>query len=311
MIVDIHPEFGYELVCSMPYAYWLHQQGDLEKVVTCKGMKPFYYFCEDVEEKYTVRSIDNLNNGVQNLPNGWVHHNALAVFGKDYGSLSEDEKIKANGVLDYKKWSPPPLYETYYDSTLELPENFIVVSNCYNLEHGQHPIQYFDIESLYNIFNTLTSRGYNVIYKRPKNTEFTIDPNEWQGQDIKANVEGIGEITDFELVNYYDNVMLFDDIVTKVGGTYNEAQLKIFARAEGFIARGGGASILCSYFKKPVIIYVCTSGDIRPGYFDEGTYFQKLSDNNVHAVVDPITIIKERGYRDYSKVYSKINKIFK
>ena len=83
MIINTNPEFGYELACSIPYAYWLHQQGKLEKVITCKNMKPFYYFCDNVEEKYNVRSIDNRNNGVQNLPNDWVHHNALAVFGKD------------------------------------------------------------------------------------------------------------------------------------------------------------------------------------------------------------------------------------
>jgi hypothetical protein len=311
MIINTNPEFGYELACSIPYAYWLHQQGKLEKVITCKNMKPFYYFCDNVEEKYNVRSIDNRNNGVQNLPNDWVHHNALAVFGKDYSLLSEKEKTKANGVLDYRKWTPPPLHEVYYDNTLDLPKKYIVVSNAYNLEHNQSPLQYFDIESLYNIFNILTDKGYNIIYKRPKNIEFAIDPNEWQGKDIKANVEGIGEITDFQLTNHYDNIMLLDDVVNKIGGSYNEAQLKIFARAEGFIARGGGSSILCSYFKKPVIIYVCTSGDIRPGYFDKNTYFQKISNNNVHAVVDPLSIIKERGYRDYSEVYSKIKKFFK
>ena len=49
MIVDIHPEFGYEMACSMPYAYWLHQQGQLDKVITCKGMSPFYFFCNNIE----------------------------------------------------------------------------------------------------------------------------------------------------------------------------------------------------------------------------------------------------------------------
>lgn len=310
MIIDVHPEFGYELACAIPYAYWLHMQNKLEKVITCKGMKPFYYFCNDVDERYNNRSIDNSTNGVQNLPNNWIHHNALAVFGKEYSSLNNDEKILANGVLDYREWSPPPLDEVYYDSTLNLPSNFIIVSNSYNMEHGKLPVQYFDIESLYNIFNMLTDKGYSIIYKRPTNTEFATDPNEWVGRDIEANVEGYGQLTDFELIKHYDNIVLLDDVIQSVGGTYNEAQLKIFAHASGFVARGGGASILCSYFKKPVILYVCTSGDIRPGYFDKGTYFQRISNNNIHAVVDPISIIEKRGYRDYSAVYSKIQEIF-
>ena len=32
MIINTNPEFGYELACSIPYAYWLHQQGKLEKL---------------------------------------------------------------------------------------------------------------------------------------------------------------------------------------------------------------------------------------------------------------------------------------
>ena len=45
-VIDLNPEFGYEIACGIPYAYWLHQRGELDKVVTSKGMKPFYYFCD-------------------------------------------------------------------------------------------------------------------------------------------------------------------------------------------------------------------------------------------------------------------------
>ena len=48
--VDVHPEFGIELALALPYAYWLHTQGKLKKVITSKGMKPFYYFTDNVEE---------------------------------------------------------------------------------------------------------------------------------------------------------------------------------------------------------------------------------------------------------------------
>ena len=147
MTIDINPEFGYELACSIPYANWLKENGQEVIVVTSKGMRPFYWFCDEVVEKHTYRSIDNSTNGVQNLPNTWVHHNALANFGKDYSELTEEDKIKANGWLDYSKWSPPAYRKRYLDTSLELPENYIVISNRYNLEHGQEPIGYFDIES--------------------------------------------------------------------------------------------------------------------------------------------------------------------
>ena len=79
--ITVNCEFASELICVIPYAYWLHQNNQLKGVITSKGMKPFYYFCDNVEEKYENRSIDNNTNGVQNLPNNWIHHNAKAVLG--------------------------------------------------------------------------------------------------------------------------------------------------------------------------------------------------------------------------------------
>lgn len=311
MIINLNPEFGYELVCAMPYAYWLKQQGEHVKVITSKGMKPFYWFCDDVEEKYERRNVDNSRNGVQNLPNSWIHHNALAIFGKDYSLLSEEDQYKANGWLDYSKWIAPPLKEKYLDNNINLPENFIVISNRYNLEHGRAPLGFFDIEFLYNTFTYFKEKGYNVIYKRPNNTEFSTDQNEIANQYIKANVTGVGVITDYDLTKYFDNVFLIDDIIKSIGGTYNEAQLKIFSKAEGFLAMGGGSSILCSYFDKPVIIYVNTSKDIRPGYFEGESYFNKLSKAKVLPVVDTLEQIVERGHREYKEVFKHIKNNFK
>lgn len=309
MTIDINPEFGYELACSIPYANWLKENGQEVIVVTSKGMRPFYWFCDEVVEKHTYRSIDNSTNGVQNLPNTWVHHNALANFGKDYSELTEEDKIKANGWLDYSKWSPPAYRKRYLDTSLELPENYIVISNRYNLEHGQEPIGYFDIESLNTIFNLLSEKGYNVVYKRPNNTEFTTDPNELRDRNITANVKGVGTITDYQLTSFYNNVFLFDDLVKSIGRDYNTSQLNIFSKAQGFISMGGGSSILCSYFEKPVIIYVNTSKDIRPGYFDDNSYFRKLSGAPIYPVVDTKDSIIQRGWKDYSKVYKYINEV--
>ena len=41
MIIDTNPEFGIELTLVVPYAYWLHTQNKLEKVITSKGMRSF------------------------------------------------------------------------------------------------------------------------------------------------------------------------------------------------------------------------------------------------------------------------------
>ena len=65
MIVDCNPEFGCELVLGIPYAYWLHKNNQLEKVITSKGMKPFYYFCDNVEEKFEFRTISAIKISIR------------------------------------------------------------------------------------------------------------------------------------------------------------------------------------------------------------------------------------------------------
>jgi len=314
MIVDVCPEFGYEIACTIPYAYWLHVHGELEKVVTCNGMTPFYYFCDNVEERYSVRSIDNFTNGVQNLPNGWIHHNSVAIMGKSYGELSDSDRLCVNGVLDYSKWLPPPFKEQYGKKKIILNKPFIVVSNRYNYEHNNPPTGYFDIPCLYEIFNYLTEAGYSVIYKRPKNTEFSIDHNEQMSLTrkliIMAEVEGIGNISDYDLTKYYLDVHLLDDIVSTNTGTYNEIQLRLFSAASGFISMAGGSGILCSCFGVPNITYVTTSGELRPNYFQVNSYYRKLSSADIYPIIDNEVDIKSRGYRNYSELFTKVKQVF-
>ena len=69
--------------------------------------------------------------------------------------------------------------------------------------------------------------------------------------DLKADVEGIGNISDYNLTWYYDDVILFDDIVKKnIDLSYNEVQLQLFANAEKFIAMSGGSTLLLNLFQK-------------------------------------------------------------
>ena len=148
----------------------------------------------------------------------------------------------------------------------------MVVANRYNWEHGTPPVGYFDIRCLYEIFNHLTKKGYMVIYKRPLNTEFPPDQNEMttlhNRETLSANVEGVGNITDHKLTTYYDDVVLFDDIVKKNKDlTYNEVQLQLFANTEKFIAMSGGSTLLLNLFKKPTITYLYNTSDLRENFW--------------------------------------------
>ena len=170
MIVNCNPEFGIELALALPYAYWLHEQGKLEKVITSKGMKPFYYFCDDVEEKYDFRTIDNQVAGLNSLPNSWIYGNEknAELYKDDWEHWESFRNVdRGCGILNYEKWKMPNYNNQYKNDKFELEKPFIVVANRYNWEHGKPPVGHFNIKCLYEIFNHLTESGYIVIYKRP------------------------------------------------------------------------------------------------------------------------------------------------
>jgi len=296
MIVKANPEFGVELALVVPYAYHLHLQGKLDTVITSKGMKPFYYFCDDVREEFEQRTVDNSLAGLDELPNNWIH---------GINPLEEP------AVLNYDEWTPPP-YKEHYETIDNLPtepRKIVFISNKYNLEHGQEPLGFFDIQCLYDMFTYITSCGYDVIYKRATNkeSEFAVDENEMnsihQGyHDITADVEGIGVISDRELPKYMENVTLFDDLLYQFDNNYNETQLKVMANCDHFISVCGGNSILSSYFGGTMISYVHKGKELRPNYFGENSYFRKLSNAKIVPVYDVIGKVNTETY------HHKVNK---
>jgi len=317
--IDGNPEFGCELACTLPYAYYLHTNNLLGNIKTVKGMRPFFFFTNDINEIYENRSVDNLK-ALKDVPNKWIHHNAYAITGKDYNELSREDQLKVNGVLDYREWSSPPIKKYYLiNNEIKFDQKFIVICNRFNIEHGRFPLGYFDINILKIIFSYLLSKGYKVIYKRPENKEFPLDLNEQMSvsQDIinkfgiKSTDDNGNVVDDKQLCKLYDGVYLFEDIHSSYPHlSYNEFQLKLFSKADGFISMGGGNTILSCYFEVPVVSYITTSKELRDNYFNENSYYRKLSNCSVFPVRDPESSIEKRGYRDYTELFDTIQKVF-
>jgi len=307
--ITVNCEFAAELVCVIPYAYWLNKRNRLGKVITSKGMKPFYYFCDDVEERFEYRSFDINTNGLNEVPNNWIHHNVSSNFDRPFPELTEEEQFQVHGVLDYRQWAPP-LYKDYYKSKqFDDMKPYVVVNNNYNIEFGNDiskSRRYFDISTLSYIFWYLQEAGYNVIYKRPDNTEFAPDQNEMAtlhgGYEFKE-ITDQGIISDYQLCSYYENVHNMNDFQSD---SYNEFQLECFSGAEGFITTNGGGGILCAYFGKPVLFYVPHGKELRPGYLTkENSYIKKLSNADIHVVLD------NESTNDYSELIIKMKDMFK
>ena len=237
------------------------------------------------------------------------------MFGKDYGELSETEQTQVNGVLDYSQWEAPPIKEHFKDDKFKFGDKTIIIANKISMDHGQEPHSYFDIQVLYDMFNYLTEKNYTIIYKRPKMNEFTIDENEIKTLNnkytISAFAEGLGLVDDYKLTEYYDNIILLDNIVKdNRRHTYNEIQLKTFANVDNFISIAGGNSIFCSYFGGKQVTYVTTSKELRPGYYDGDSYTKKLGGAKIYPVIDPESEIIKRGYNDYVPLMNKIKEVF-
>jgi glycosyltransferase involved in cell wall biosynthesis len=296
MIVDCNPEFGIELTLALPYAYWLHEQGKLEKVITSKGMKPFYYFCDNVEEKYDYRTIDNAAAGLNSLPNSWIYGNEknAELYKNEWKHWESFRNVdRGCGILNYEKWKMPDYINQYKNDKFVFKKPFVVVANRYNWEHGQPPVGYFNIKCLYEMFNYLTEKGYIVIYKRPKNTEFPLDQNEMNTlqhqENITDSVEGIGEISDYDLTKYYDDVVLFDDVLSDTDDyTYNELQLNLFANSKGFIGISGGSTLLLNLFQLPTLTYLYNSSDLRDKFWENENGIKNIK--NYYYMMNPNTI---------------------
>jgi hypothetical protein len=235
----------------------------------------------------------------------------LSITGKEYHHLTADEQEQVNGVLDFSKWICPPFKEYYQNDEYKFDKPVVFITNKYNMEHNEIPLGYFNIPCLYEMFDYFKEKGYTVIYKRATNKEkeFTIDQNEYNSlqlgyHDIKANVEGIGVITDFELCKYFDNVILIDDLVKESKYNYNETQLKIMANCSRFVTVCGGNSILSSLFGGTVLSYIHKGKELRPNYFGPNSYFRKLSNANIIPVIDNSVV--KTGIHDYSQLMEQV-----
>ena len=318
--ININPEFGIELTLALPHAYWLHKNNKLGKVTTSMGMKPFYYFTDNVEESHNQRTIVNEQSGLSSLPNDWIYG------GKRHSKLySESWEHWENfynlehpcGILDYRQWELPNYNEHYKNDEIKFEKPVVVISNRYNWEHGHSPVGYFDIKCLSEMFYYLTENGYTVIYKRPNNTEFPIDQNEvatlMNKYELTDDVEELGVISDYELTNYYDDVHLFDDVVSKYPQyTYNEVQLKLFANTDGFIGMGGGSTLLLCLFQKPTIAYYGRRMvEANRKYFWKDDFGNK-NIKNYHYMINPnLTPFIDADGRDMENDYNGFLKLVK
>jgi glycosyltransferase involved in cell wall biosynthesis len=211
-------EFGYELISVLPFAYWLHTKGLLNSTCSGNDTSSLYYFSKNHTINHELRDYKNCYSVYNdNIPNAFIH--------VDY--------------LDFSKFKIPPYKEIFANSELKWEKPTLCICNRYNREWNHEPINYFDLECLKHLFETLQDK-YQIVYFA------TSIPEELQ--DHAHSID----LGDYEFAKQYPKVIIFQDLVKD---SWNETMLKVFANCEKFITMNGGYTILASFFGGQNIIY--------------------------------------------------------
>jgi hypothetical protein len=225
------PEFGYELLSAVPYAYNLFLKGKLESTISAYDTSCLYFFSPNHTESNCQRSWNNMkklwNN---NFPNIQIHR-------KD---------------LDWNLFSPPPFKEHYKSSAIKFEKETIVIFNRYNYEWGKPPINFLDLKTLEKLFDMLQDK-YQIVYINIKGHKKYYD-----------GVEPL-DLKDDQLLLKYPKVIGINDLIKQYPDlTYNEVQLRVFANCEKYISSNGGQLILSAYFGGENIIFSKKCRELDP-----------------------------------------------
>lgn len=258
------PEFGYELLSAVPYAYHLHLKGELDASLSSYDTKCLYFFNPNHIESNCRRSWNNMNKlWKTNFPNIHIHRKEL----------------------DWNLFSAPPFKEFYKNDAIKFEKETLVIFNRYNNEWGRPPINYLDLKTLENLFMMLENK-YQIVYINIKGHHKYYD-----------GVDAL-DLGDDKLLKKHPKVISINDLIEKYPGlTYNEIQLRVFANCEKYISSNGGQLILSAYFGGENIIFSKECREISKGVNSFNRWYHRLGGGifqHVDNYEDLLELVKEK-----------------
>jgi hypothetical protein len=253
-------EFGFELLAVVPYAYWLHLQGRLQRTIGGLDTRCLYYFSGNHEERSVERHyvpITEYPVGEPGLP-----------FGYDLKGFPR--------VLDTCKWIPPPYREAFRDERFRWEREICILSNKISDEQFVDesmgpPTNFIGTELLLQLIGMLRHR-YQVIYSRPR------------ASDIANDHQTIHEIGDIEAVKRaFPDTVTIQEIHTKYPTlSFNELQLRLYSGCQRFVSVLGGSAYLASYFGGTNIVLARRGWEVDCGAYER--WFDRFSGARVVAI---------------------------
>jgi glycosyltransferase involved in cell wall biosynthesis len=258
------PEFGYELLSAVPYAYNLYLKGELEETISGFDTSGLYFFSPKHTETNCKRSWDNMTKlWNTKFPNIVIHR----------------------PQLDWDLFSPPPFKEFYKDKSISFEKETIVIFNRYNNEWGGPPINYLDLQTLNTLFNMLSDE-YQVVYV-----------NLTKGDKYFDGAKPL-ELNDDEILKKHPKVFsLYDIMVMYPDLSINEIQLRLFANCSKYISSNGGQLILSAYFGGENIIFSKKCRELDPNVNSFYKWYHKLGGGvfqHVDTYNNLIQLVKEK-----------------
>ena len=255
------PEFGYELLGAIPYAYNLFLKGELGSTISAYDTSCLYFFSPDHTESSSMRSWDNMKKlWDTNFPNINIHRNEL----------------------DWDSFSAPPFKEYYKDKSISFEKETLVIFNRYNYEWGKPPLNFLDIPTLTTLFDMLQDK-YQIVYINIKG-----HPKYYDGVDPL-------DLGDDDLLKKYPKVISINDLIQKHSDlTYNEIQLRVFAKCEKYVSSNGGQLILSAYFGGENVIFSKYCREMGPNVNSFYRWYHKLGGSVFQHV---------ENYKDFNKIF--------
>ena len=250
-------EFAFELLAVIPYAYWLHTRGLLERTVSTPDTRPLYYFSPEHEERPIPRRYVPITEYPAGR-SGWVRYDPKA-FPRE---------------LDTRRWLPPPYRAVYAGSRFGWDREPCIVCNKYSDEQYRWyrgPANFIDNGTLLALIGRLRTR-YQVVYVRPRPV------------DIVNDHQAIGNPGDIEAVERaFPNVRTIQQLHAEHPDlSYNELQLRVFAGCERFVSVLGGSSYLASCFGGTNIVLAKRGWEVACGAYER--WFDRFSGARVLRV---------------------------
>ena len=245
-VISFDGEFAPELEFVIPFAYWHYKNGTLLRTEGAKFTKEMYFFSDQHDEVYDVRT----NEGNYNY---------------------ETPRILYSHNYDMKKWEKVPFKAHFKNDVYVFDKPALVIANRYNTEWEGPPISFYSIEMLEFMIEKLKHK-YTIIYNRPRPQNITSDTSE------------VSELDEYDFIREkYPDVLLMEDLYAKnelKANNYNHFQLYVYANASKFISIHGGTAALASCFEGENIILSKKGPEHHFGCFQK--LFPKLSGAKIY-----------------------------